>query len=162
MPPDVEQFQPGDWVELDVEWITVPRIADDYYGPNAAFRKHLAEHPRSWKTVHRAAIGNDLTVTVIGGKLIGRYPLIVAAEENPVTVQIKGGVGFVPVRFEGLESATGYTLSERVGDQLVALDQSVHGNDFWQTDYDAATGTWKMSFNLPVDGKMKSEWVLER
>ena len=161
-PPDVEQFQPGDWVELDVEWITVPRIADDYYGPNAAFRKHLAEHPRSWKTVHRAAIGNDLTVTVIGGKLIGRYPLIVAAEENPVTVQIKGGVGFVPVRFEGLESATGYTLSERVGDQLVALDQSVHGNDFWQTDYDAATGTWKMSFNLPVDGKMKSEWVLER
>lgn len=27
--------------------------------------------------------------------------------------------------------------------------QSVHGRDFWQTDYDPATGRWSQTFNLP-------------
>ena len=31
------------------------------------------------------------------------------------------------------------------------LDQSVHGNDFWQTEYDAATGTWDVTYNLDLD-----------
>lgn len=25
----------------------------------------------------------------------------------------------------------------------------VRGNDFWQTDYDAGTGTWSRTYNLP-------------
>jgi len=57
-PKDVVEFKPGDRFEMDLEWICVPRTAEDYYGPNEALRQHLAESPRSWKTIHREAVGN--------------------------------------------------------------------------------------------------------
>ena len=28
----------------------------------------------------------------------------------------------------------------------------VHGKDFWQTDYDAATKTWSLTFNVAMGG----------
>jgi hypothetical protein len=31
----------------------------------------------------------------------------------------------------------------------VPLDLSVHGNDFWQTDYDVVAKTWSLTYNLP-------------
>jgi hypothetical protein len=30
------------------------------------------------------------------------------------------------------------------------VNQSIHGNDFWQTDYDADTRRWSHTFNIPV------------
>jgi hypothetical protein len=161
-PKGLSHFMPGDTVEMDIEWITIPRIADDYYGPNESFRAHLQQNPESWKTVYREAIGNDLKVTVKGGKLIHRYPIIVAANEPEVEVTIKGGVGVVPIRFEGLRSATGDALYRLQGGQRIPVDQSVHGNDFWQTDYDADSRTYKLSFNLVLDGLDETTWVLSR
>ncbi len=161
-PPGVERFQPGDTVELDLEWIVVPREADDYFGPNEAFRRHLDEHPRSWKTVHREAVGNDLAVDVTGGTVTHRYPLIIQATAPEITVEISGGIGQVPIRFDGLATAAGYVLYEENDGQLTALDQSVHGNDFWQTDLDPRTDTYRLGFNLPLDGKPTSRWVLKR
>ena len=32
------------------------------------------------------------------------------------------------------------------------IDQSVSGNDYWQCNYDAYTGTYSMSFNVPHNG----------
>ncbi len=31
------------------------------------------------------------------------------------------------------------------------VDQSVHGADFFQADYDARTRTWEVTFSLPSD-----------
>ncbi len=193
-PKDVAEFQPGDRIDMELEWITVPRNADEYYGPNEALRQHLAESPRSWKTIHREAAGNDLTVTATGGVVTRRYPIFIEAEEPlvsmdavkgllnklpsslaaftlparvvpwlrpSVTVDIKGGVGFVPIRFERLPIADGYRLYEDVAGKLVPLDQSAHGNDFWQAEYDAFTKTYSLTYNLPLDGKPTSRWVLK-
>ena len=41
-PAKITEFKKGDSVQMDVEFITLPRVADDYYGPNEIFRKHLA------------------------------------------------------------------------------------------------------------------------
>jgi len=161
-PAGIESFQPGDWVDMDVEWITVPRVADDYYGPNESLRTHLSENPESWKTVHREAIGNDVKVEVSGGELLQSLPIVVLAKKPSIILEIEGGVGYVPVRFEGLKTVEGYALYEREGGQDTKLDQSSHGNDFWQTDYDAASDTYRMSFNLPLDGKTLSSWILKR
>jgi len=160
VPQGVSQFMPGDTIEMDVEWITVPCVADDYYGPNEAFLAHLQQNPKSWKTVYREAIGNDLDVRVAGGTLLHKYPVIIAAAKPEVEVSIKGGVGAVPLRFEGLRSTAGYALFRLQGGRRVPLDQSVHGNDFWQTDCDAESGTYKMSFNLPLDGVEETTWLL--
>ena len=185
-PKGVSEFIPGDQVRFEMELMTHPRVADDYYGDNQAFIKHLRENPRSWKTVYREATGNDLEVAVSGGTLLKNYPVIIQADEprsrreratcSPVapqrgltramgdsqlTVEIKGGVGFVPIRFENLDS-NDYALYEVKEGKEVLLDQSIHGNDYWQTDYDAASGRYSMTFNLPLDGKPTSKWLLKR
>ncbi len=159
-PAGILKFSKGDRIDLDLELITLPRQADDYYGPNESFRKHLTENPISWKTTYREAQGNDLAVAVSGGTELQNYPLVIRAQEPEVTVNIKGGVGMVPIRFENLKSCQGYGLHRIVDDRRIELDQAVHGHDFWQTDYDAATETYKMSFNLPLDGLGESQWIL--
>ncbi|MCE5277102.1 MAG: glycoside hydrolase family 99-like domain-containing protein [Planctomycetaceae bacterium] len=159
-PKDVATFRTGDTVEMAVEWITLPRVEEDYYGPNESFRKHLAASGTSWKTTYREAAGNDLAVTARGGKVLHRYPVIIHADGPTVEVSIKGGVGYVPIRFEGIKSIDGIGLYEVVGGKELKLDQIVHGDDFWQTDYDAATKTYSLTYNLPLDNKPQSTWRL--
>ncbi|MFM8983845.1 MAG: hypothetical protein ACKOLA_13320, partial [Spartobacteria bacterium] len=61
-PVGVENYKPGDSVEMEIEVDVDPAKPDDYFGPNEEFRKHITENPGSWKTFHRAAAGNDLQV----------------------------------------------------------------------------------------------------
>ncbi len=159
-PAGIMQFRKGDRIELDLELITLPRQADDYYGPNETFRQHLAKFPNSWRTTIREAIGNRLGVEVIGGEEVQNFPLVIKTQQPEVIVRIQGGVGFIPVRFEGLPSANGFRLEQIVDGKRIPLDQSIHGNDFWQTDYHAATDTYQLSFNLPTDESGASQWVL--
>lgn len=159
-PPGLTTFRTGDVIELNVELITLPRVADDYYGPNDVFRQHLKENSTSWKTTHREAKGNRLDVSVSGGTEIENYPLVVEVQDPEVALTISGGVGAVPVRFQGLTSTHGWQLYRVVNGERVPFDQSVHGNDYWQTDFDATTETYALTFNLPLDAADISEWVL--
>ncbi|TWU34313.1 hypothetical protein [Novipirellula artificiosorum] len=159
-PRGISRFRRGDRIELAVELITLPREADDYYGPNETFRKHLTENPNSWKTTYREAKGNRLDVTVTGGKELQNYPLVIQVNKPEVSVAIKGGVGAVPICFEGLASCEGVRLHRIVNGKRILFDQAVHGNDFWQTDFDIASGTYNMTFNLPLDESKESEWIL--
>lgn len=72
---------------------------------------------------------------------------------------IKGGVGAVPVSFEGLKSNTGFTLYRLINGKRIKFDESVHGNDFWQTDYDPGIDSYTMTFNLSLDGLKESKWL---
>ncbi|MCM2374500.1 hypothetical protein [Aporhodopirellula aestuarii] len=161
LPPDgIRQFTKGDQIEMDLELITLPRQADDYYGPNQSFRNHLAENPNSWKTTYREARGNKLDVHVVGGRKISSYPIVVQVSEPEVTVTIQGGVGAVPIQFQGLDDIRNCRLFQVVDGERIALDQSVHGNDFWQTDFDSVSKTYQMTFNLPLSEMRESRWVL--
>jgi hypothetical protein len=101
-------------------------------------------------------------VTVDGGVVTHNYPIIIQALQPDIKIDIWGGVGAVPIRFDGLETASGCVLYQNVNGQLVPLDQSVHGNDFWQTVYDTGSNSYQMSFNLPLDGVVSSKWVLKQ
>ncbi|RMD78181.1 MAG: LamG domain-containing protein, partial [Lentisphaerae bacterium] len=161
-PLQVTRFMPGDEVEMVVEWITVPRVAEDYYGPNKAFLKHLQENPRSWRTVYREAIGKNPAISVRGGEVQQRIPLVVKVNRLPVEVSIRGGVGVFPIRFEGLKNPRRWRFYRKTGNGSYPLGQEVHGHDYWQTDYDPETRTFKLSFNLPLDGLKESTWILDR
>jgi len=160
-PKNVSEFQPGDSVDFEVEWITLPRVVDDYYGENIMFKKHMLENPSSWRTTHREAVGNDLKVEALGGVVRSRYPIIIECIEDEIVVDIEGGVGFVPIRFDRLKKAKGYELYQVIGGKEVKLEQGTIGNDFWQTDYDAKTNTYKRTYNLPLDGVKRSRWILK-
>lgn len=160
-PREVTTFNPGDVIEMDVEWITLHRQADDYYGPNETYRTHLVEQPSSWKTTYREALGNDLRVTVRGGQVLNRYPILIHVEESVVDVTIDGGVGYVPIRFAGLSSVAQAALFNVVDGKEVTLDQSVHGHDFWQVGYDEGSRTYQVTYNLPLDQMPRSTWRLK-
>lgn len=146
-PPGVTRLEAGDFVEATIEHIVVPQFSKDYYGPNAALRAALTRDENTWRMIHREAVGNDRRVEVKTGMLRHTQPAItleVVGDRAEFT--LTGGLGYVPITFNGLTAPDGYTLS--ADDQ--PLNQGTHGNDFWQTDYDAATQRWNQTFNLPI------------
>lgn len=147
-PPDLTELQPGDFVEAELELLIVPQSAEDYYGPNPRLRADLETHPDSWQTVHRLAASNSLRIEVDQGTLRRSVPIEVAAHEGRAAFAVYGGGSYVPVTITNLPDTTGYRLFV----EDAPLDQSVHGNDFWQAEYDASSGTYRMTFNVLLDG----------
>ncbi len=148
-PPDVAELRPGDFVEAELEVVVFPVDAAAYYGPNGGFRAALLRDADSWRLVAREAEGNALSVDARRGSVVRAYPLEVAVgKDEGAELVVRGGLGYVPMTFTGLSRHRGYEL--RVDGE--ALDQKLHGNDFWQTDWDAASTTWRMTFNVAFDG----------
>jgi len=145
-PPGLTRLEPGDFVEATFEHLVVPQFAADYYGPNDALRAALTEGENSWRMIHREAVGNDRRVEMKIGALETLHPAVaIGAVDDTAEFTLAGGLGFVPITFTGLTSARGHRLY--LDGQ--ALDQSVHGNDFWQTDYDPVKQCWSQTYNVP-------------
>jgi hypothetical protein len=146
-PPDVSRLEVGDFVEATIEHLVLPQAAADYYGPNEPLRAALATMHDSWRLVYREAVGNARRVAVRKGRLIRLHPDVrVAAEDGRVQFTITGGVGYVPITVTGLPKhrGGGFTIDG------TPCDQDVHGNDFWQTDFDPETGTWSQTVTVPL------------
>jgi len=146
-PPDVTTLRAGDFVEAVIEFLILPQQADDYYGPNAALRETLQRDGNTWKLVHREAAGNRRSVTVEKGTLLSLHSAVhLAAEKDEAAFTLAGGLAWIPVTISGLSRPECHRL---VIDGR-ALDQSVHGNDFWQTDFDPASRTWSLTWQVPA------------
>ncbi len=146
-PPGVTRLEPGDFIDATIEHLIMPQFAADYYGPNAALRAALKQDQNTWRMIQREAIGNDRRVNVEIGKLGGRYPAVkIGAAKDVAELTLRGGLGYVPMTFTGLTSPRGHQLLF----DGQPVDQSVHGNDFWQTDFDVATQSWSLTYNLPI------------
>ena len=147
------ELQPGDFVEAEVVHVVMPQFASDYYGPNTNLRAALQKNENTWRMIHREAVGNNLHIKVNRGRILRRYPILIEIDETQsVNLTITGGVGYVPITFDGLDSYDRWELirlDESGNEELV--DQSIHGNDFWQTNYDPATGKWSRTYNVSLD-----------
>jgi hypothetical protein len=147
-----KSFQPGDFVEFTVEMVILPARAADYYGPNENLRAHLARYGDDWQAVARQAAGNSLQVKCLTGSLERSYPPVVrVAPDQSASIEISGGLAQLPVTFTGLTDYKGYSLWIVRDGTSTRLDQSAHGNDYWQTDYDPSTGAWRQTYNVPLD-----------
>lgn len=150
-PPGTTRLEPGDFVEATIEFLVLPLSADEYYGPNEALRDALRDFANSWQMVHREAVGNSRRVEVTRGVLEWSYPDVrIRVDDDVAEFTLHGGVGYVPLTFAGLSSH--HVAELRINGE--PLDQSVHGGDFWQTDYDPATQTWSQTFTVASDGAM--------
>jgi hypothetical protein len=147
LPPGVTRLEPGDFIEATIEHLIMPQFAADYYGPNAALRAALKQDQNTWRMIQREAMGNDRHVTMKIGELGGLYPAVKVGAANDVAAfTLRGGLGYIPMTFTGLTSPSDHQL---LFDGR-PVNQSVHGNDFWQTDFDAATQRWSLTYNLPI------------
>ncbi|MFQ5808094.1 MAG: hypothetical protein ACE5JM_00625 [Armatimonadota bacterium] len=151
-PPDLQALEPGDFVEAELELVIMPMAADDYYGPNENLTAALGTGGNTWRPVHREAVGNDLKLRALRGEILHAYPIKVRVDgDQSAELDVTGGIGFVPVTFTGLDDYRGYQLSLATGGQPEPIDQSVHGSDYWQTDYDPTAGTWAITYNVSLD-----------
>ena len=151
-PPGIEVLRAGDFVEAEVELLIVPMLAGDYYGPNSNLRVSLERDANTWKPVLRQAVGNDLELSLKRGSLTRQYPPAIRVDgEQSAEVELRGGLAYLPVTFSGLRGYKGFRLLLSTGDAFTVVDQSVHGNDFWQADYDPRDATWALTYNLPLD-----------
>jgi len=126
--------------------------ADDYYGPNDNLRVDLSINANTWKPIFRQAIGNNLSLKVIRGQLLQPYPVRLAVNADEMAeIEITGGLGYVPITFAGLRNYRGYELWQEIGGKRQQVDQSILLNDFWQTDFDSATGEYRITYNISLD-----------
>ncbi len=153
-PADVHALQPGDFVEAEVEYVMLPLSAAEYYGPNANLSAALQTGADTWKMVLREAVGNNLKVEARAGRVVQGFPIVVAVDEHQAAdFTVTGGLGYAPMTFAGLKQPAGYQLWQTVDGKRSKVDQSVHGRDFWQTDYDPATKTYRQTYNVPLDSQ---------
>ena len=147
-PPGVTRLEKGDFVEATIVHLMMPQKAEDYYGPNGALRHALNKDANSWQMIQREAGQNTREVEVTVGTLERTFPDVrVESAGDRAVLTLKKGLAYVPVTFTGLSSASGFDLHV----DGKALDQSVHGNDFWQTDFDAESKSWSRTYNVPFD-----------
>jgi hypothetical protein len=57
----------------------------------------------------------------------------------------------MPITFAGLTDYRQPLLEEKTSEGWKAIDQSVVGRDFWQCDAEAASGKWRITYNLKLD-----------
>ncbi len=154
-PPGLTELEPGDFVEAEVELVILPMVAGDYYGPNANLRAALATEANTWRAVHRQAAGNHLEVEVQRGRLAEDYPLVMAVDrQQRAEFNVTGGLGHVPVTFTGLRRPRGFRLGFGEADPSEPRADAAWwkaGTEYAQAEYEPASRTWRMTFNLPLD-----------
>ena len=101
--------------------------------------------------IQREALGNDLTVAVAQGRLVRLRPTAILVKKDCAEFTVTGGLGYLPFTLTGLSRWRGPVLEEKTATGWTVIDQSTHGKDFWQTDYDVDTRTWQISYSVPVD-----------
>jgi hypothetical protein len=151
-PPSVTELLPGDYVEAEIVHVVMPQFAADYYGPNDNLRQALMKDENTWKMIYREAIGNHLEVKVTrGGELQRSYPIHIRSRGGTVAFTVTGGLAYVPITISGLDDYRGFRLQQRVDGTWTELDQSWHGKDYWQTDFDPQTQRWELTYSLSLD-----------
>ncbi|HLX63537.1 MAG TPA: hypothetical protein VKX17_19865 [Planctomycetota bacterium] len=153
-PAGLTELKAGDFVDATLEVVLLPKHAEYYYGPDESLRKSLAATADKWQGVYRQACANHTAVSLEQGELVSCFPIDIRVDENDgAAFTLRGGLAYVPVSFSGLRSYRGYVLYEAIGSEARRVDQSVHGHDFWQTEFDAASGRYRITYNLPVENK---------
>ena len=150
-PAGVSSFSTGDSIELLIEVVVLPKQAVDYYGPNANFADALNTYGNSYELLLREARQNKITASSPSHTINSQYPLTVETSNNTGLVDITGGVGYVPLVFSKLTHVDNPKLWVAEGSCWKLVDQSVHGKDFWQAEYNETTKLFDLVYNVNQD-----------
>ena len=146
----------GSTVELVVEFINLARAKSEYYGSSDVMNAIPAEEFDTWRIAHRYAMGGKYQAEVSVGTLLRGTPIKVQcdaeAKEILAQVSVRGGIGYVPLTFAGVPSYHGYRLEQKKDGAWVKVDQSVHGNDYWQTWFDDTASAYEYTYNVEHSG----------
>ena len=145
----------GSRFDMVIEMVILPNpsadVSSEYYG-NADYLVETKDLFNTAQSALQQAQGNNLTVNIDIGKLRGRYPVEIDTVKGETLAQFTmcGGLGYTPVVFNGLSSASGYSLQIKQGNEWKDVVQS--GNKGETKDYyqvrKLADGTYQWIFNV--------------
>ena len=141
----------GSIIEATVEYLVPPADKSTYYGPSDYLTAMPAADFTNTEMILKLARDNQLEVTPIVGRLMRSHPVELRAEDGAVAVEftLTGGLGYTPVTITELARPEGWRMEQQQDDgSWVQVDQSVEGNDYWQTFYDADGGHFNLVYNL--------------
>ena len=147
----------GSTVSFVIEYINLPAHKQDYYGTSSVLEEIPAQDYESWKLAYTYAVQSNVSVQASVGTAVGNLPPVIQAadvsEGTAAQFTITKGIGYVPVTIKNVKGFSGWRLQKKVDGSWQAVDQSVHGNDYWQAWYDSQTGTYELTFNVHHNGK---------
>lgn len=162
-PPSVTALELGDSVDMLIELLPIPLTAERYYGPDKSFAAALATSANTWKMVEYEAVGNRPVLKVDQRNAASGWPLVVPfTASREVAFTLQGGLGWIPLRVAGLPSADAGELFRVTPDGREPVVQGAVARAFWQTDYDAATQLWSVTYNLPATEQPTAYVVVPR
>lgn len=129
----------------------LPKMDGDYYGPNTNFATALATYGNAYELLYRESLGNKIIAESPTNVVNTTYPLTVEAINNTALVTITGGRGYVPVLFSGLTNITNPQLWKSFDNCWELVDQSLHGKDFWQVNFNPETANFDLIYNVNQD-----------
>lgn len=137
-----------------VEYINLPVYKHCYYGPSSVIASIPEEYFNNYKLAQYYSKGSNYSVVAQTGEVLKTFPITVKAANEPIAAEITvtGGIGYVPLTFTNLPDPSSYSLEKLENGQWEKIDQSVHGNDYYQAYYDAPFGTYELTFNVEHTG----------
>ena len=144
----------GSSVSATIEYLVPPADASRYYGESAHLLALPAESWNSTAMMLSLASGNHMEVETFTGTLLQNPPIEIRTVLGQVAadIRITGGLAYTPLTFHGLERHEGWRLEREISGVWETVDQSVHGKDFAQVDYDSDSSTWSVTVAVPIDG----------
>lgn len=144
----------GSTVQATIEYLVMPADKSRYYGESDYLTALPAQSYQSTDMALALAAGNQIDVETTVGQLERTYPVEIQSEAGILAAEftITGGLGYLPVTIKGLSRHDGWRLEQLVNGAWEGVDQAVHGNDYWQTRYDGAVGSYELTFNVPNRG----------
>jgi hypothetical protein len=153
-PAGLTRLRKGDFVEMLIEVLLVPKHVEHYLGTNEALKRDLPALAGTWKAMHHQAAGNDLRIDVSRGVLERPYPPEIRVQDgNGAEFEVEGGLAYVPFTFRGVADPAKARIYEIVDDRPMLVDQSDHGGDFWQVEYRPESKNYEVTFNLSLDSR---------
>ena len=155
-------IEAGSRVSGIVEYVNLPFSKELYYIEDSEINDIPAEYFNTYKMAQYYYNHSKYSVSVSKGGLKSELPLKIEAEGDEAGFIITGGFGYIPVTITGLDAFSGYVLEYKDGEEWIKLEQSVHGNDYWQCYYDSISGRYELSYNIPAPGEENREYRLIR
>ena len=154
----------GSVVEGTVEWLNLPVNKDEYYGPSSVIAAIPQHYFNTWRAAYAYALGGKYKVEASVGEVVQNTPVYVACADKQdsgdtvAEITVPGGKGYVPLTFTQVKHYSGYQLQKYFNGAWENVDQSVFGNDYWQTWYDADNGKYEFTYNVEHTGNEDQQY----
>lgn len=156
LPFNITHLAPGDFIEATIQMNTFPQFESEYYGPNVDFQKAMNSSQNTWKPLFREASKNRRIVNMLVGELVSVFPSIeIKTFSGLASFMITHSISYIPITFTNLPIHDGFVLYLN----NASVDQSVHGKDFWQTDFDYIERTWSITYNIFIPEEISNQSV---